>query len=144
MYYLYGIFILMLIISAGFIAIPFLKYKNLSGFLFTTLFVIIFSLSIYQFSNHTNALRQWLTTGKQHYQLQVEINKLGGIDGIIKRIKDKLAINPQDPQGWLILGKLYIDKQDYDAAKKSLEKAHQLDPDNQTINHYYEIATGAQ
>ncbi|MCC2666542.1 MAG: hypothetical protein K0R24_1937 [Gammaproteobacteria bacterium] len=69
--------------------------------------MIAFSFSIYVFFNNTIALAQWINHGQQHYELLVKYNQLGGIDGMIAKIKQKLAQNPSDKQGQIILKKLY-------------------------------------
>ena len=132
----------MLIGALCLIVLPFIKNKATfsKGFLITFLFTLLFSLGLYQFSGDKNALKQWYTQGEQHYQLQMQFNALGGIDGIIARVKKKIQANPLDTQGWFILGKLYLMKPDYPSAKAALSKAHELDPHNEQINHYYEIA----
>jgi cytochrome c-type biogenesis protein CcmH/NrfG len=59
--------------------------------------------------------------------LLVAFQELGGFDGTIARIKEKLKQNPNDARGWQILGKLYLAKGDTRAANKALTKARQLD-----------------
>jgi cytochrome c-type biogenesis protein CcmH/NrfG len=128
MYTLYSILILMLALALSLLAIPFIKNRaNFPLYSLIIFFSIIFTFTCYQLSGNHPALNQWLSKGQEHYQLQTDIEKLGGIDGIITRIQQKLANNPDDAKGWLILGKLYQDKHDYTAAKKAFQKANQLD-----------------
>ncbi len=139
-YLLYSLLVLMLMTGIGLLSIPFITTQTVSSkyFLFSTLFVTLFSLGLYQWSSNQPALKQWLTQGKAHYQLQQEINQLGGFAGMIHRIKTKLANNPDDAEGWFILGKLYFADQDYDEAKKALGKAYQLRPNDPKIKYFYD------
>jgi len=142
MYLLYSLLILMTASGVCLLAVPFIATHSIASkyFFLSALFIILFSMGLYQFSSDHTALKQWLTHGKKHYQLQQEVNQLGGIGGIIQRIKKKLAANPEDVAGWFILGKLYLANQDYDEAKKSLDKAYKLRPHDPQIKHFYEVA----
>lgn len=103
--------------------------KSRSGFLSRShifgLFILFASFAFYFCFNNPTELRQWLDHGKRHYELLVEYERLGGIDGIIAKIKQKLAQNPSDRQGWMILGKLYKAKGDEKAAEEAFKKAGQ-------------------
>jgi cytochrome c-type biogenesis protein CcmH len=126
---LYIILFLMLLFSIAIIAIPFIKNQLLFSkkFILVVAMVTIFAGLLYQLSGNKPALYQWFTQGKKHYELQTQVEALGGIDGMIDRIQKKLEKNPQDAQGWFILGKLYTIKHDYKAAKILFKKAHELD-----------------
>ena len=139
---LYCFLTFMLIAALCLVVLPFIKNKAIfsKSFFITFLFALLFSLGMYQFFGDKDALKQWYTQGEQHYQLQLQFNALGGIDGLITRVKKKIQANPLDTQGWFILGKLYLMKPDYPSARTALRKAHELDPHNEQINHYYEIA----
>lgn len=142
MYLLYGLLVLMLFSGICLLAIPFINTSTLLSkyFLFSALFVTVFSLGIYQFKNNNLALKQWLAHGEQHYQLQEDIQQLGGFEGMIERIKKKLAANPDDATGWFILGKLYLANQDYTHAKQALDKAAKLRPNDVEIERFYNMA----
>lgn len=71
------------------------------------LFMIVFSCGCYWLTGQWQAYQAWQMHGKKHYELMVQYEQLGGIDGIISRIKQKLVANPDDPEGWKILAKLY-------------------------------------
>lgn len=142
MFKLYGLFSLMLIGAISLLAIPFIKNRqknSFSYFFIISLLMIVLSSLFYKNSGDQTALNQWLTQDKQHYELLVKFNELGGIDGIIARIQKKLAINPEDAQGWFILGKLYLAKKNNTAAAAAFKKAHALSPQHAEILHYYQI-----
>ena len=142
MYLLYSFFILMLICGIGFLKIPFITTNTLSSryFFLSAIFMILFSLGLYQFNGNQTALKQWLMYGEKHYRLQQEVNQLGGFAGIIEKIKKKLTKNPDDAEGWFILGKLYLANQDYEEAKEALGKAAVLRPYDIEIKRFYKMA----
>lgn len=141
MYLLYGLLILMLASAVGLLAVPYAlnRGENIfsKGFFAATTFIILSSLCLYQFTGDKVGLALWMTKGSQHYQLLEQIDNLGGIDQIITRIEAKVKANPDDAQGWFILGKLYLATHDMDKAKDALKKAHDLQPQNSEINKYY-------
>ncbi len=135
-----GLLLLLLLVAISFIMFSTNKQtlKKLD-FIFITLFISLFTVILYFYSGDKTALKLWLTQDKNHYELQSTINKLGGIDGIIASIQKKLMNNPNEIQGWLILGKLYYAKHDYQAAKIIFQTAYKLDPTNLEIKRYYAL-----
>ncbi len=120
MYMMYGLLTLMMVSALGVLAIPFVMGNKIilaKDFFIIALSTTLLAFILYQSSSDHEALA--------HYQLQVQLEQLGGIDGVIARIKMKLQANPHDTQGWLILSKLYLIKHDYNAAKEALSKAHE-------------------
>lgn len=139
---LYIVLSLMLISALSLLAIPFFWHRTLHAkhFLMIAILFSISAFSIYQFSGNKPALRYWLAEGKTHYQLQETIEALGGIKGMITRMKTKLKANPSDSAGWFILGKLYLTQSDTKQAAAAFKKAHELQPDNQEITAYYQAS----
>lgn len=140
---LYGLLTLLLLSALTLIAIPFVKNRVSilsTRFLAISAFIILFSFTLYLTLGQTKELQQWFSYGKNHYQLSIEVDRLGGIDGIIARLLKKLEANPNDAKGWFILGKLYFAKQDYTAAVDAFGNARYLQPQNQEINQYFEMA----
>ncbi len=136
---LYSLLLIMALGALLILAAPYRKNIFSKYFLLLSLFVIGFSFSFYYFSANITALNAWLTSGKQHYQLLETIKDLGGIDVIIASVKKKLAANPQDAQGWFILGKLYFAMHDYENATTALQRAYELQPQNVQIRKYREL-----
>jgi len=143
---LYGLLILMLVSALSLLAVPFIANKSLlsRGFIIIAILTTLFSLTVYRIFGNHQALEEWFSAGEQHYQLLVTLDQLGGVNGVITRIKKKLENNPDDAEGWFILGKLYLANQNYTEAKAALSKAHALQPQNEQINHFYEIAETAR
>lgn len=117
---------LMLIAAILLLSAPFLKNHSYLGLLGTLSFLIIASIGLYSFFGSTKNTILWETQGKTHYQLLMQFNQLGGIDGIIDKIKNRLAQNPNDPEGWRILGKMYLFKKETQKANEAFKKADSL------------------
>jgi cytochrome c-type biogenesis protein CcmH len=141
MFMLYSFLCCLLLIALGIVAIPFAQQKKLfSGYFFMTALVMIIAVGgLYQLSTNKEGLQNWFSGGEAHYQLMEKFNALGGIEGAIKRIEEKLAKNPNDASGWVLLGKLYISKQDKEQAKEAFEKAHALAPADIEVSRYYNL-----
>jgi len=134
---LYCMLIFMVVIALTILSIPFIKNHQLTKFVYSAIAVILLSTSLYGIFGSRQALQQWYAHGKEHYQLMEEYHQLGGVDGIIERIKMKLANHPNDAAGWFILGKLYLAKHDDENAKQAFIRAHELAPENQQIEQFY-------
>ncbi|HSW94154.1 MAG TPA: tetratricopeptide repeat protein [Gammaproteobacteria bacterium] len=140
MYLLVGLIFSMLASGIFLLAIPFIKTRKIysSYFLLPVIFVILFSLSSYFFFQNHAGLGQWLMVGETHYELQQEVSQLGGLSGMIKQIKKRLAVNPDDAEGWFILGKLYLANQNKDEAREAFGKAMHLRPEDPDIKRFYD------
>jgi len=141
MFVLYVTLLIMMVASLGIIAVPYVLNKaNFGrGFIWVSVLFTLFAMGLYYLSGDKHALSQWITKGKAHYQLVETFNQLGGIEGMIARIKLKLKASPEDAEGWLILGKLYLAKADRLEAKAAFSKAHELKPQDEQINNYYKL-----
>jgi cytochrome c-type biogenesis protein CcmH/NrfG len=139
---LYSALFVMLLLAAVIVAMPFALHKKFFSreFFVVLLSMICLPVMLYYFSTPRAALKQWFAHGREHYELLVQFKELGGVAGTIARVKQKLAANPQDAQGWLILGKLYLAGKNYPEAKLALEQARQLAPQDEQINTYYNFA----
>lgn len=131
----------MLIIAIIILSLPWIiNRKNSVGSLLPWAFaLIIVAVSLYSFTGDKVALSKWFSNGQPHYQLLKQFDQLGGVDGAILRIKNKLAQHPDDAKGWLILCKLYLSKEDKKAARDAIEKAYKLQPHDAEIKRYYEM-----
>ncbi|MDR3478285.1 MAG: hypothetical protein P4M14_09675 [Gammaproteobacteria bacterium] len=126
------------------IVVPFMANKAIctKSFIIVILLNGFFAMGLYRLSGDKQALNQWLIKGKAHYQLQETVNQLGGIKGMISHVKRKLQADPLDAQGWFILGKLYLSEQEVQAAQAAFRKAHELRPQDEKINYYYQTTFG--
>jgi cytochrome c-type biogenesis protein CcmH/NrfG len=132
MYTLYALLTLMLISALGLVLLPLNSNQDsivlLQGKLTIICLTALFSFTLYQSSTQTKALNDWFNQGKKHYNVLVQYEALGGTDGMITKIKQKLAAHPADAVGWTILGKLYWMKHDTQAAQQAWSKAKKLTP----------------
>ena len=122
----------LLLISLAWLAYPFIQTKQVFSKAYGSLALgfTLLALLLFQFSINTTDLHLWLSEGQQRFQLLSKFNALGGVDGAIQRINEKLTRDPSDIAGWLILNKLYESKGDNTNAANALNKAHQLQSDN--------------
>jgi len=116
----YLLLLLMLTIA---LIIPFISKNSLKESIIMSGLIGIFSLSLYTYLGAYQPLKSWVTEGKTHYELLAQYQQLGGTEGIIARIHEKLKVNSHDTKGWLILSKLYAARGDDKAAREALEKA---------------------
>jgi cytochrome c-type biogenesis protein CcmH len=142
MFSLWLLLLLMLIASLCLIVVPFVIHNAIysKSFLLVSLIIVVMSLGLYHLTGNKPALNQWITTGKDHYRLLETVNQLGGINGLIARVRHKLEADPHNAQGWFILGKLYLSKEDNKAAYAAFSKAHELQPENDNITYYQKLA----
>lgn len=142
MLHLWLLLSLMVIASLCIIVVPFVVHNAIfsKSFLLVSALMVLASVGIYQLLGDKPALNQWITNGKDHYRLLETVNQLGGIDGLIARVKQKLQADPLNAQGWFILGKLYLSKEDNKAAYAAFSKAHELQPKNDEIAYYQKLA----
>lgn len=73
----------------------------------TLLPLILLTLLLYAVFGHQQAWQEWEKHGRAHYELMNQVQKLGGLQGLIQGVKARLAQNPDDIQGWQLLAKLY-------------------------------------
>lgn len=124
----------MLLLALGILAMPaiitpFYPSKNI---VFVSCVITVIATSLYFLTSRPNELKTWLTSGMQHYQLQVQVQELGGLENIIHHIENKLATNPNDAKGWMILGKLYLSQHEDAKAEQAFARAKAI---TKRINH---------
>ncbi len=107
---LYILFFALTLVALSVLVIPFRGENKIllsKNFLSMTLLYVLLAFGLYQILGQPREVQTWLTEGKEHYHLQEMVAELGGIEGMIAKIKMKLQQHPEDAQGWIILGKLY-------------------------------------
>lgn len=122
-----ALLLLMMVAMMCLNVVPFMTYKAIrtNSFIVFTLLTLLTTMRLHWLSGDKRELNQWLTKGKSHCQRLATANQLGGINGMISRIHPELKANPNDAQGWLILGKLYLAEQNVQAAEVAIQKAHE-------------------
>jgi tetratricopeptide (TPR) repeat protein len=65
-----------------------------------------------------------------HLSLASAYQKLGLLDDMEREINWAIELAPENPEGYIFLGKFYQARADWDLAKSSFQQALELDPDN--------------
>ena len=91
------------------------------------------SLFLYQQLGASRALAQQLKAKQQQTTMDVEIQALGGNEGVIQKLKTHLAQSPQDAQGWYLLGRIYFSQNHFHHSAIAFEKAVKLAPSRTEI-----------
>lgn len=95
------------------------KDKYLVFYILSAFIVIIFCF--YPSKKELIAYANWQKSGETHYNLMVQYEALGGLEGLITKVKAKIKANPNDKTGYFILNKLLM-------LKNAEKKANQLLP----------------
>jgi cytochrome c-type biogenesis protein CcmH/NrfG len=137
----YILFIVMLIATGIIVVSAFVKHKKKHlKKIFVTLFLMFsFIFFIFSSTGGTHQLYGWVNGGKQHYALLKQMQNLGGLDGMIAKLTKQIDADPQNAQAWMILGKLYLFKNDKTLALNAFKKAQELAPNNAENNKNIEI-----
>jgi cytochrome c-type biogenesis protein CcmH len=135
---LYTGLICMLALAITFLVIA-LPRKKIAFYLAGIL--VLFALPLYFLFGSAAGLSGWLARGQTHYNLLVEVNRLGGMDVIVKRIAAHLAAHPNDANGWMILGKIWLSEHQYAKAQAAFSRVIQLEPNNQTAKQLLQAAS---
>lgn len=125
MFLLFTAFVIM-IGFALIITVLLFKYKHESisnSLLLYQISFSFFAIVFYIATTNLTALQQWLNGGMQHYQLLTQFEELGGLEGAITKVKDRLSSHPEDVKGWNLLGKLYMAKHDEKQARLAFQHA---------------------
>ncbi len=96
MYLLIPYFILFIIIALSLLTLPFIKHRQSlmsKPYIIISHFIIITSIMLYLCFGQSKELFDWLSHGKNHYELAVKFEELGGIDRLIALVKQKLESN---------------------------------------------------
>lgn len=141
---LFWLLILVLTAIALAIAIlPLLKTKSAqrSWLLMGMILVLlpVSALFLYLMIGQSKAWSQLLQAQAQQKVMAAEIQDMGDIAGIISKLKQRVE-NSQDPQGWLLLGRLYLKTQKFAEAEVALKHAQQLAPERTDILLAYAAA----
>ncbi len=85
----------------------------------------LLSLSLYSWwGNYSAVANAKRLAAEVHNTIQT----IQSPEEIIQRLKDKLNASPNSVQGWLLLGRVYLDLQQYQHATQALAEAFRLQP----------------
>lgn len=136
---------LMILAALASVVIPLLRvpeiavarYKTLiHRFWLPILLVIILPFFAIGYYLYQGSWQQWASY-KQDQQLAAQAQKLraqmGTPQHIIDELKQHLQQNPQSAQGWYLLGRLYVNQQQFNEANTAFATAYALQPKNPDI-----------
>jgi tetratricopeptide (TPR) repeat protein len=99
-----------------------------------------------QEGDHEEAVDYFLKAGQYnpklaglHYRLGQAYRSWGKVDEAITALEKNAELFPQSPESFMTLGELYLQKQDYEAARKNYEATIARDPNRS--KPYYGLAT---
>lgn len=103
--------------------------------LFVMLMIPLTGILMYQYIGTPEAIRLSPATPAQQSSQQqaAHSDQDGQMDELVAALKQRMNENPEDPEGWLILGRSLKTMQRYDEAEQALRNANRLVPDNPLI-----------
>lgn len=122
------------------LALPMLFFplRQLKHWLF--LFIASTTLAVHLAYQHWGGWETWQKIVQNH-QSQKHIQHLlkssAGAEKVINNLKERLDDNPNDAQGWYLLGRLYASQEHWVLAEKAYKEAYQLKPEDETITVSY-------
>jgi cytochrome c-type biogenesis protein CcmH len=128
--------IALLVVSATTISWPLFtgSAKDRITGLFVLLMIPLFGLVLYQNVGTPEAISLPVASPQQAVQQQAHSS--GGqdqMDELIASLQQRMAENPDDPEGWLILGRSLKSMERYQEALSALSNAYRLLPDNPLV-----------
>ena len=94
----------------------------------------LIGLLLYQQIGEPKAINQPATAQQQQNASQEPHDpQQAQMDELVANLQQRMSENPDDPEGWLILGRSLKTMQRYDEAKTALGNANRLSPDNPLI-----------
>ncbi len=93
----------------------------------------ITSFLLYWHWGHSQALSAFYAQQRQEKLVQTEIKKLGTPDHVINVLKQHLQQDPNSARGWYLLGRLYLEQQQFQPAIDALARANHLKPNDPKI-----------
>lgn len=124
-------YLMCLVVAVAMVVYPLRRYK-LTALILASV-VIILALVGYLV---WGAWPQWQQHIKQQIQqkrVDAVLSQLSGPDDLIKRLKTRLDIKPNDAKGWYLLGRLYASQQRWPKSYQSFKKAFALNPNDEKI-----------
>lgn len=129
--------IALLVIAAALVSWPLItgSVKDRITALFIVLMTPLAGILLYQSIGTPAAINQPSATPQQSAQQQggSHSEQQGQMDELVASLQQRMAENPDDPDGWLILGRSLKTMQRYSEAETALANANRLTPNNPLI-----------
>ncbi len=126
--------IFLTIIAILFAILPWIKQKKIAASSVLTILLVMVSVGLYSLWGNFTETTTWLETGKDRYELRKKFYHLGSVKDIVIHMRQYMEKNPQDTNGWYLLGKLALNDQQMELAQYAFQQAHALDKDNAKVN----------
>lgn len=97
--------------------------------------VPVFAISLYGFLGQPELIENGKkqATAPSGHESSNGSNKIGAIEQMVEKLATKLKENPDNAEGWFMLGRSYMSMKRYKEAVAALEKTNQLAPNNPII-----------
>jgi len=126
----------LLVIPAAVISWPFFagpSRERMLG-LWVLIMMPLAGLLLYQQVGNPKALNQpAVTQQQQQASQQPHDSRQPQMDEMVAKLQQRMNENPDDPEGWVILGRTLKTMQRYDEAETALRNANRLLPDNPLV-----------
>jgi len=125
----------LLVISAVFMSWPLItgsgKERMMAAWII--LMIPLAGLILYQQIGTPEAINLAAVKPQQTAQEQAHANQPNEMDDLVASLEQRLAESPDDPEGWMILGRTLKTMQRYTDAETALKNANRLMPDNPMV-----------
>jgi cytochrome c-type biogenesis protein CcmH len=114
--------------------------RNVATITLTTLVVPLLAVSLYLWLGNTKALLPQPAMEQMPIGAAADDGGHANISSVLENLKARLKEQPDDVEGWLMLGRTYAMMQRFNEAKDAYEKVLVLSPDNsEFITDYADI-----
>ncbi len=107
--------------------------KNNNLIIFISIVFCIIAIGAYLLWGNPKVVLSHLQQQQNQVAAQKMLAELKTPEQVIDKLKQAIQANPQDPKGWFLLGRLYMDMQNFSAARQAFAKANQLQPNDPDI-----------
>lgn len=95
----------------------------------------ILPILLYVWLRPLQALEKWFELQKEFSKLKTSVQTSSDPDMIILRIKEGIGKNPNDANGWFLLGRMYYLSEQYAESATAYQKAYQLSHHHEVLFH---------
>lgn len=113
------------------------KKLNIAAVIFFVIAMPIASIILYLQWGDSQQLNQYYTQLKNAKLVQKELAEYKNPQQLINRMLAILQQHPNSAKGWYLLGRLYLNQNQFDSAVKAFAKANQLQPNEPMIMQQY-------
>jgi len=125
--------VIMLLVVLSLILIPLLILRFLLTALGLLIFLPLFALSFYWLWGAAPQIEAWAAQQQQIVHAQELMAQFKSPKEVIEALKTRLKADPQSAKGWYLLGKLYLDQQNYAEASQAFARANELHPNKPEV-----------